>query len=179
MASPQGGGSTRAHLKEYLRRRRTSQDSGISRPSSYSSQLAPLTNAEGELRLAEIDGLIVTHEDAVTAHKDAVAAHKVVVVEHKVVVAAHKVVVSAHEDAVAAHKVVVAAHKDAVAAHRDAVATHRLAGHERTLVALRQEQAQLRELLKTASTGGQSTDMAPEMVENNAQDEGQIVMVEL
>ena len=145
MASPQGGGSTRAHLKEYLRRRRT-QDNGVSRPSSYtySSRIAPLSNAEGELRLAEIDGLIVNHEDAVIAHKDMVRAHKVV-----------------------------------VAAHKDAVATHRLAGHERTLVALRQEQVQLRELLKTASTGGQSTDMAPEMVENNAQDEGQIVMVEL
>ena len=165
MASPQGGGSTRAHLKEYLRRRRTSQDSGVSRPSSYSSRIAPLSNAEGELRLAEIDGLLVTHEDAVTAHKDAVATHKVVVATHKVAVTAHKVVVSAHEVVVSAHE--------------DAVATHRLAGHERTLVALRQEQAQLRELIKTASTRGQSTDTAPETVENNAQDEGQIVMVEL
>ena len=144
MASPQGGGSTRAHLKEYLRRRRTSQDSGVSRPSSYSSRIAPLSNAEGELRLAEIDGLIVNHEDAVIAHKDMVRAHKVV-----------------------------------VAAHKDAVATHRLAGHEHTLVALRQEQAQLRELIKTASTRGQPTDTAPETMENNAQDEGQIVMVEL
>ena len=157
MASPQGGGSTRAHLKEYLRRRRT-QDNGVSRPSSYSSRLAPLSNAEGELRLAEIAGLIVTHEDAVTAHKDAVATHKVVVATHKVAVTAHKVVMSAHEDA---------------------VATHRLAGHERMLVALRQEQAQIRDLIKTANTGGPPTDTAPETVENNAQDEGQIVMVEL
>ena len=130
MASPQGGGSTRAHIKEYLRRRQTSQDSGVSRTSSYSLRLAPLSNAEGELRLAEIVGLIVNHEDAVSAHKAAVA-------------------------------------------------THRLAGHERMLVALRQEQAQLRELIKTASTRGQPTDTAPETMENNAQDEGQIVMVEL
>ena len=137
MAAPQGGGSTRAHLKESLRRRRTSQDSGVSRPSSYSSGLAPLSNAEGELRLAEIVGLIVNHEDAVSAHKDAVAAHK------------------------------------------DAVATHRLAGHERMLVALQQEQAQLREFVKTASAGGQPTDTASETVENDAQDEGQILMVEL
>ena len=144
MASPLGGGSTRAHLKEYLRRRRT-QDNGVSRPSSFSSRLAPLSNAEGELRLAEIAGLIVNHEDAVSAHKDAVAAHKVV-----------------------------------VRAHKDAVAAHRLAGHERTLVALRQEQAQLRDLIDTASTGEQPTDTAPETANfNNAQDEGQIVMVEL
>ena len=103
-----------------------------------------MSSAERELRLAEIVGLIVNHEDAVIAHKDMVRAHKVV-----------------------------------VAAHKDAVAIHRLAGHERTLVALRQEQAQLRELVKTSSTGGQPTDTAPETVESNAQDEGQIVMVEL
>ena len=48
-----------------------------------------------------------------------------------------------------------------------------------TLVALRHEQAQLREFVKTASAGGQPTDTASETVESDAQDEGQILMVEL